>query len=301
MPARLQCTLPLPTDFRVEDVLAFHRRDAQEVAEQVRAAGFAKGLMWFEAPACLCISFEAGQAEATLDVDGPAGTQDVLALERLVRRMLGLTQTVDAFERTWCTHPLLGGLIARRPGLRVPLAATPFEAVTWGITGQQISVVAAVTIRRRLIQAAGLAHSGGLVCYPDAARVRSLSDTELRAAGFSHAKAKALVAFSDAVLSGALPLDRWVEMTPPVEDIRAGLLAVPGIGPWTVNYALLRGFGWLDGSLHGDVAVRRGLERVLGRQEKIAADEAERWLAVFSPWRALVAAHLWAQAGEERA
>jgi DNA-3-methyladenine glycosylase II len=288
-------------DFRVEDVLAFHRRDAQEVAEQVRAASFAKGLMWFGAPACLCLSFGDGQAEATLDIDGSAGTQDALALELLVRRMLGLTQAVDAFERTWCTHPQLGGLIARRPGLRVPLAATPFEAVTWAITGQQISVTAAVTIRRRLILSAGLVHSGGLICYPDAARVSSLSDAELRAAGFSHAKAKALVAFSEAVLSGALPLDQWVELMPPVEDIRAGLLAVPGIGPWTVSYALLRGFGWLDGSLHGDVAVRRGLERVLGRQERIAAAEAERWLAGFSPWRALVAAHLWAQAGEERA
>ena len=34
-----------------------------------------------------------------------------------------------------------------------------------------------------------------------------------------------------------------------------------GIGPWTVDYALLRGFARLDGSLHGDAAVRRQLQR----------------------------------------
>ena len=57
---------------------------------------------------------------------------------------------------------------------------------------------------------------------------------------------------------------------------------------------LFSGFGFLDGSLHGDVAVRRNLQALLGREEKIDENETKRWLAQFSPWRALVAAHLWA-------
>ena len=75
---------------------------------------------------------------------------------------------------------------------------------------------------------------------------------------------------------------------------REMLVGIRGIGPWTINYTLLRGFASVDGSLHGDVAVRRGLQKLLGRSEKIDADEAEAWLARFTPWRALVAAHLWA-------
>jgi DNA-3-methyladenine glycosylase II len=51
----------------------------------------------------------------------------------------------------------------------------------------------------------------------------------------------------------------------------------------------------MDGSLHGDVAVRRNIQTLLGTTEKISADEAQVWLQEFSPWRALVAAHLWAQ------
>lgn len=293
MPVRLHCTLDLPPGFRIADMLEFHRRDAQEVAERVGPASVSKGLVWSGAPACLHFVLGAGQVEATLDADTQDAAQDVSALRSMIERMLGLTQAIETFERDWREHPQIGRLIARNPGLRVPVASTPFEAVSWAITGQQISVGAAVAIRRRLIQVAGVAHSGGLLCYPDAARVASLSETELRAAGFSHAKARTLTAFSAAVLDDALPLERWAE-TMPVDDIRAGLLAVPGIGPWTVSYALLRGFGWLDGSLHGDVAVRRGLERLLGGQEKIGAEEAERWLAGCSPWRALVAAHLWA-------
>ncbi|MNG37440.1 hypothetical protein D3C84_1247910 [compost metagenome] len=61
-----------------------------------------------------------------------------------------------------------------------------------------------------------------------------------------------------------------------------------------MDYALLRGFARLDGSLHGDVAVRRQLQRLLGAAEKLEQGFVRDWLAPFSPWRALVAAHLWA-------
>ena len=80
------------------------------------------------------------------------------------------------------------------------------------------------------------------------------------------------------------------ELAQTIED---SLLAIKGIGPWTVHYALLRGFGWLDGSLHGDVAVRNALARLLDLPA-VSQNDAEQWLAAFAPWRALVAAHLWA-------
>jgi DNA-3-methyladenine glycosylase II len=91
-----------------------------------------------------------------------------------------------------------------------------------------------------------------------------------------------------------LPLDAWMIVMPPVDEIHEQLLRIRGIGPWTINYALLRGFGWLDGSLHGDAAVRRGLQLLPGFSEKVTEDQAKQWLAAFSPWRALIAAHLWA-------
>jgi DNA-3-methyladenine glycosylase II len=80
----------------------------------------------------------------------------------------------------------------------------------------------------------------------------------------------------------------------PIGEIEAKLQAIRGIGPWTINYTLLRGFGWMDGSLHGDVAVRRALQALLGQAEALSQASTRAWLQAFSPWRALVAAHLWA-------
>ena len=105
---------------------------------------------------------------------------------------------------------------------------------------------------------------------------------------------------AQAVAEDRLPLDDWAARSAAgrwgEEDVAAAsaqLLAVKGIGPWTVNYTLLRGYGWPDGSLHGDVAVRKALARLQG-VERITEAQTRDWLAPFAPWRALVAAHLWA-------
>lgn len=289
---RLDCTLELPADYRVADLLAFHRRDAQALAERVRLDGLDKGLLWQGVPACLSIQFEASSVSACLAVDGAVAEQ-VAPLRALVAHMLGLSQSVREFETAHAGHPLLGPLLARHAGLRVPQSASPFEALTWAVSGQQISLPVAISLRRKLIQLAGREHSSGLLCYPDAQAVAALDEAQLRAAGFSQAKAQTLLLLSREIEAGNLPLDTWLTDAP-AEAIAERLLALRGIGPWTVDYTLLRGFARLDGSLHGDAAVRRQLQRLLGSADKLSQPFTRDWLAPFSPWRALVAAHLWA-------
>ncbi len=283
-------SITLPATFRMGDVLAFHGRDPQGVAERVTADGLSKGIAWTGQPACLTLGFGPGAVRAALTIDGAAEPADPLALRALASHMLGLDQPIEAFEERYGQHPELGRLIACNRGLRLPLASSPFEALSWAITGQQISVGAAVSLRRRLIEAAGLRHSTGMLCCPDADTIAALGEEGLRACGFSTAKARTLAEASRRVAGGTLCLDPAT----PAEELGRQLLEVPGIGPWTVSYTLLRGFGWLDGSLHGDVAVRRGLQSLWEAPSRLGEKEVERWLAPFSPWRALVAAHLWA-------
>nr|WP_068431190.1 DNA-3-methyladenine glycosylase 2 [Magnetospirillum sp. XM-1]CUW38339.1 Putative DNA-3-methyladenine glycosidase II\ len=288
-----KCASDLPATYRSVDILAFHRRDPSMLAERVEGDSLRKGLVWRGNPACLTIRFQGQQAWADLEIDGPASEHDASLLEAMAARMLGLTQRIEAFEAAHGGHALLGRLIADRPGLRLAVAATPFEALAWAVAGQQISVGAAISLRHRLIKAAGISHSSGLFCFPDAAALRSLDKAALRRAGFSQSKTEALMTLSRQIVDGALPLDDWLGGTD-MAELAERLLRVRGIGPWTVGYTLLRGYGWLDGSLHGDVAVRRSLQALLDRPDSVGAEEAKSWLAPFSPWRALVAAHLWA-------
>lgn len=303
MQRTLSCRVDLPVNFRAADILAFHRRDAESVAERVEGRRLTKGILWHGLPARLRIDIGQHAADAALEVDVPASASaphsppepatDAVTLDDTVCHMLGMRQDVESFERHCLDHPQVGRLIRGNPGLRVPQTAAPFEAASWAIIGQQISVTAAVSVRRRLILATGRRHSSGLRCYPDARQVLDSGEEALRGAGLSSTKTAALLSLARGEVEGTLPLSRWW-IKPEPEAIRDALLAIRGIGPWTVDYTLLRGFNWLDGSLHGDVAVRRNLQRLLGATAPLGDRETARWLADFSPWRALVAAHLWA-------
>ena len=288
--------MQLPANFRPADFLAFHGRDARQVAERVTGSRIEKGILWHGHPARLTLDLNPGEAEVRLDVDGPA--PDPAEVAPLARHLLGLDQPVAELAAAHRDHPQLGPLLASLPGLRVPQAATPFEALSWAITGQQISLAAAVSIRRRLIEttneAAGLRHSSGLACYPDAATLARLDEPTLRTAGYSTTKAATLLHVARRTADGHLPLDHWLHARTPADEIHATLAQLRGIGPWTIDYTLLRGFAQMDGSLHGDVAVRRKLQALLGHDTPPTPKETQTWLAQFAPWRALVAALLWA-------
>jgi len=303
MPTIVETHISLPRNFRLTDFLAFHQRDVQMLAEIVSKNQLQKGIIWQAMPACMTFTFAEKQVDVRLHIDSGHKKLDAKKIQHRLQQhaqhMLGLNQTIDDFEKFAGDHPQLNYLITRQAGLRVPQAATTFEALTWAIIGQQISVSAAVSLRRKVIKHAGLQHSSGIWCYPSATQIAALTVEDLRSLGFSQTKARTVVELGKNIHNRLLPLDQWLNDywqggTLAAQDIYDALIQVRGIGPWTANYTLLRGFGWLDGSLHGDVAVRRNLQLLLSATEKLGEEVTKQWLAEFSPWRALVAAHLWA-------
>ena len=285
-------TISLPPYYRIDDFFAFHLRDPQNIAEIVEKNTLRKGIIWQGHAAQIRLSIDDKQATLQLDVDSAETPPTPNELHHLAIHLLGLNQPIEQFEEQYLTHPILGKLIAPQRGVRVYQSATTFEALGWAIIGQQISVLAAIAIRRRFIQAVGQQHSSGIWCFPTAESVMNVDDEMLRQSGFSLGKIIALRGLCDAIQAGILDLESAV--TPDnVNDVTAQLLAIKGIGPWTVSYGLLRGFNYLDGSLHGDVAVRRNLQTLLTQDTQPSAKETQEWLTQFTPWRALVAAHLW--------
>ena len=285
-------TISLPLYYRIDDFFAFHLRDPQNIAEIVEKNTLRKGIIWQGHAAQIRLSIDDKQATLQLDVDSAETPPTPNELHHLAIHLLGLNQPIEQFEEQYLTHPILGKLIAPQRGVRVYQSATTFEALVWAIIGQQISVLAAIAIRRRFIQAVGQQHSSGIWCFPTAESVMNVDDEMLRQSGFSLGKIIALCGLCDAIQAGKLDLESAV--TPDnVNDVTAQLLAIKGIGPWTVSYGLLRGFNYLDGSLHGDVAVRRNLQTLLTQDTQPSAKETQEWLTQFTPWRALVAAHLW--------
>jgi DNA-3-methyladenine glycosylase II len=283
-------SIPLPDGYRSSDVFAFHGRDAEGIAEQVTPGRIRKGVMLDGVPVALDIALDEHEAQVGVDADAGLTPRAQAMLDDALLNILGLRIDPAPFLKTAKDDPILGEAVRRNAGLRIVQSATIFEALTWAVIGQQINLSFAIALRRTFILEAGRQHSSGLWCYPEAGDVAKLSVDDLTTRKFSRSKAETLLRLAQLVDSGALSLER----TDDIEAASAALLAVKGIGPWTVNYALLRGYGYPDCSLHGDVAIRAALQRLLGEDAKPDMARTEALLAQYKPHRTMAAAHLWA-------
>lgn len=284
----MKFSLDLPSPFRFREILSFHGRDTLRLAEDCDAHRIRKAVLLNGIPVEIAITLEGSYAKCQVKADAPLPKKIRQQIPDVTAGLLGLNQDVRGFEKIARKDSLLGPLIRRQSGLRIPQTATPFEALTWAIIGQQINLTFAVTLRRTLIQLAGRPHSGGLWCYPDAPSVSRLRARDLTDHKFSRAKAETLLRVAELTETGKLILSQDRSAT----EMAEALLNVKGIGPWTVNYVLLRGLSCSDCSLHGDAGVKAALRRITGSSP--STDEAYGILERYAPHRSWAAAHLWA-------
>ncbi|WP_181408920.1 DNA-3-methyladenine glycosylase 2 family protein [Schumannella soli] len=213
-------------------------------------------------------------------------------IERRVRRLFDLDAPADEIDGVLSREPALAPLVAARPGIRIPGSLDAEEMLVRAIVGQQISVVAAQGHLREI------AASGSALARPDGAITRLFPTArELLAGGAEllrgpESRRATLRGAAAAIDSGGLRLTLDVPADP--AGLRAQLIALRGIGPWTADYLALRIHGSPDIALPGDSAVRLGLRRLGAEQWDPAA--VLRFAEAFRPWRSYLMQHLWARA-----
>jgi AraC family transcriptional regulator of adaptative response / DNA-3-methyladenine glycosylase II len=202
------------------------------------------------------------------------------------RRIPGIDADLDDAARHLAGDPLIGPLLAARPGIRVPGTWDGFETGVRAIIGQQVSVGGGTTIAGRLVERAGLPVPGlrqmGLThTFPAPA---DLAEADLEGIGLTGKRQDAIRHFSQLVAADQIRLDRSVGLQQLVDSLEA----VPGLGGWTAHYIALR-LGERDAFPAADLGLRRGVDRANPPAAGRLAEMSKAW----SPWRSLAAAHLW--------
>ncbi|MGF1428771.1 AlkA N-terminal domain-containing protein [Kitasatospora sp. LaBMicrA B282] len=218
--------------------------------------------------------------------------RDLTCAVHRLRALFDLDADPEAVAEQLGRDGTLGSAVARRPGLRSPGHVDPHELAVRAVLGQQVTVAAARTLAGRLATRYGVPltePSGGLtVHFPTAAALAGADPADL---AMPVARQQALRGLCAALADGTVRLDTGVDRGQAAEQ----LLALRGIGPWTVGYLRMRALGDPDVFLPGDVGVRHGLRRLgLPAGPKDAAGPAAAW----APWRSYAVHHLWALAGE---
>ncbi|HMM48458.1 MAG TPA: AlkA N-terminal domain-containing protein [Miltoncostaeaceae bacterium] len=247
-------------------------------AERVDGATYRRVLAIAGRPAGVRITFDAGGVSVGAD-RLPA---DLATTVASIRRWLDLDTDPAAVARTLGGDPLIGPLVARRPGLRLIGHPDEFEAVATTVIGQQVSLAAARTFAGRLVDAHGTP-CADLRAFPGAPTLARLGPEALRACiGLTRARARTLHEVARRWADGPVLRGRSAA------DARALLLGIPGVGPWTADYLLVRALQHPDTFVAGDLVARRAL----GLDRAGAEERAGAW----APHRAYALVHLWTEA-----
>lgn len=158
-----------------------------------------------------------------------------------------------------------------------------FASLASSILSQQLSTKAAATIISRVENLAG----GSL----NPRRIADLKKAQLRSAGCSEAKARAITELAHATVSRDIPMSSLHRLTD--EEIVGHLLPLFGIGRWTVEMFLMFQLGRPDIWPVGDLGVRRGWEKIHRMRAEIEPQKLEKMGAKYSPFRSHVAWYCW--------
>lgn len=190
-----------------------------------------------------------------------------------------LARLQEARTRLHAADPVIAALIDRRPDYdpRQRLDGLPpmdlFGALLFQVTGQQLSVASSRRILDRIRQLFG----GHL---PSPAELLEADPAGLRQAGLSGRKVITLRDLAERLTDGRLNVSALSAL--PDEQIIAELTQVPGIGPWTVQGALILGLNREDVVLPGDLALRKAVRDAYQMDHLPTPAEV---LAIAEPWR----------------
>ena len=208
------------------------------------------------------------------------------ALAPLIARVLAACKhAFDLDCRPEEVATALGPLAHARPGLRLPGAFDGLELGVRAILGQQITVAAARTLARRVVQTFGEPISTPFAAvtrlFPSAVTLADATPAALGELGIVSQRARAIVALARRVADG-LRLEPGADLDTTLDELRA----IAGIGDWTAHYIAMRALHWPDAFPPGDVAVLKAMNET---RPAAANARAELW----RPWRAYAVMHLW--------
>jgi 3-methyladenine DNA glycosylase/8-oxoguanine DNA glycosylase len=211
-----------------------------------------------------------------------AGAEELATAIERMRFALAVDEDLTEFRRRFRHDPLLGPLLRRMPRHRPKRYPWPWEALAWAIVGQLIESDRAARIQRRLIGRWGPRLGEGRASrrdVPTAEAIAGRAPAELESMDLVAGRALALRRVARDVAAGRCAIETTGG------DRR--LLAMPQIGPWTVQCLGLFGRGEADSLPAGDLGYVKLVGRLAGLGRRATVPEVEEFYAPYVPFRGL--------------
>lgn len=266
---------------QVRDFLAAH---AIPGVERVDEQGYSRTLRGENGPSIIHVRPLEGQHALQLRIRS-AVPAALFQISLAARRAFDANADPARITVAFRSDPLLGPLVAQRPGLRIAGAWDPFECAVCAVLGQNVSIASVRRLAARLVDRVGQRIKGPVEdlthLFPTPI---ALAKADLNGLGLPKPSVTALQELAWAVIQGKL------DFSATTESVLEALSGLRGIGASTAEYIALRALGEPDAFPTADSVLRH----IAGiSNQPLSAWELEARAEAWRPWRAYAAMYLW--------
>lgn len=254
--------IPVRTPFPWPVLLDYYSHRLTPVFESVEGGVYRRVL----GKRTITVEYQVRPSRLVVSASGRVNTDETLAA---AARLFDVEHDHDVIHEHLRRSKELRQRLANLPGMRPLGAWSPFELCIRTILGQQVTVAAAGTLMRRLVERCSS-------ITPECVVAADVSNM-----GMPGKRAAALQSFAQAVV------DERVDFSRPWPQVDAALQTLPGFGPWTRAYLAIRLGRDRDAFPASDIGLIRAA-KVATPAELLKLAEAWR------PLRAYAATYLWA-------
>ena len=295
--AELTFALQPRPPFRLDLTVWALRRRAHNVVDRFDDGVWRRVLVVGKSPVGVAVRQTHRGERPQIEVRISAARPDAVKAEvaSIVTRMLGIERDLTDFYRLARGDAHLNDLAERLRGMKPVRYATVFEAFANAVACQLVSLSAGMHVLNRMAEACGVSckvdGAPPMRSFPSASAIARSNPDALRTLGLSRQKGEYLIGLAQMAID---PKDRDFASIEELadDDAIARLSKIRGVGRWTAEYVMLRGFGRINIFPGDDVGGRNKLFEWLGASDAPTYDGVGKMLERWHPYGGLIYLHL---------
>lgn len=236
---------------------------------------------------CLCVEF--------LGETKPKSLVDKEAVVRYICEWFDLDNDLTLFYEMGYQDPLLKQPIEQFYGLRTIGIDDLFEALCWGVLGQQINLKFAYTLKRQFVEKFGKSldyNDKKYWIFPSFEEIAVLTPEDMADIKMTRKKSEYIIDIAKLMKSGHLSKEKMLGFDD-FNQAEKELIKIRGIGPWTANYVLMRCLRYPTAFPIDDVGLINAIKFLKGMERKPTKEEIRLLASKWKNWESYATFYLW--------
>ncbi|SPU38786.1 DNA-3-methyladenine glycosylase [Lysinibacillus capsici] len=288
--------ITLPANFDMNANLGYLTREKNECLYEIENNIITKVIAIGEMQSLVQISVIDNQQMVVQFLNGsrPIEKGEREKIATYILEWFDLDNDLTPFYEMANADPLLKIPVQKFYGLRVIGIPDLFEALCWGVLGQQINLAFAYSLKRQFVESFGdsIEWNGKKYwVFPPYERIAQLEPTDLAAIKMTVKKSEYIIGIARLMANGELSKEQLKKMD--FKEAEKSLIKIRGIGPWTANYVLMRCLRFQTAFPIDDVGLINSIKTLRNMNQKPTKEEILVLSIPWKNWESYATFYLW--------